>query len=58
MNQGPALALIENHRTGLIWNTMRRNAYIRDGLKRAGFSGGWLLEESVFEFQENNQDQI
>jgi hypothetical protein len=59
MNQGPALALIENYRTGLIWDTFKRSTYIKEGLKRAGFSGGWLAEEPVYEFQENNhQDQI
>jgi len=26
----------------LIWKTMRKNPYIRKGLERAGFSGGWL----------------
>jgi len=34
--------MIENFRTGLIWKTMQRNPYIRLGLQRAGFSGGWL----------------
>jgi hypothetical protein len=34
--------MIENFRTGLIWNTMQRKPCIRLGLQRAGFSGGWL----------------
>jgi len=42
IDQGPMLAMIENHRSGLIWKIMRRNPYIIRGLKRAGFSGGWL----------------
>ncbi len=42
IDQGPILAMIENHRTGLIWEIMRRNPYIRAGLDRAGFTGGWL----------------
>jgi len=42
IDQGPLLAMIENHRSGLIWNIMRKNPYIVRGLKRAGFSGGWL----------------
>jgi hypothetical protein len=33
---------IENHRSGLIWEIMRRCSYLRDGLQRAGFDGGWL----------------
>jgi len=34
--------MIENYRSGLIWSVMRRNAYVRNGLERAGFTGGWL----------------
>ena len=42
IDQGPILAMIENHRSGLVWNTMRRNPHIVRGLRRAGFTGGWL----------------
>jgi hypothetical protein len=42
IDQGPILLMIENHRTELIWRVMRRNPYIIDGLRRAGFTGGWL----------------
>jgi hypothetical protein len=42
IDQGPILLMLENHRTGMIWETMKRNAYIVRGLCRAGFSGGWL----------------
>jgi hypothetical protein len=42
INQGPLVLMIENHRTGLIWNLMRDCPYIVTGLRRAGFSGGWL----------------
>jgi len=42
IDQGPILAMIENHRTGLVWKTMRRNPHVIRGLKAAGFSGGWL----------------
>ncbi|MFN4253957.1 MAG: glucoamylase family protein [Saprospiraceae bacterium] len=42
IDQGPILIQIENHRTGLIWNVLRKNKYIVAGLKRAGFTGGWL----------------
>jgi len=31
-----------NHRTGLVWEIMRRASYVSDGLKRAGFEGAWL----------------
>jgi hypothetical protein len=42
IDQGPILAMIENHRTGLIWRLMRQNPYIKAGLLKAGFTGGWL----------------
>jgi hypothetical protein len=42
IDQGPILLMAENHRSGLIWRHLRRSPYIIDGLRRAGFSGGWL----------------
>jgi hypothetical protein len=42
IDQGPIIAMIENYRSGLVWKVMRRNPYIRRGLERAGFTGGWL----------------
>ncbi len=42
IDQGPILLMIENYRTGFVWDVMKRNPHIRDGLVRAGFKGGWL----------------
>jgi hypothetical protein len=42
IDQGPIVAMIENHRSGLVWKTMRRNPHVVRGLKAAGFTGGWL----------------
>ena len=42
IDQGPILAMIENYRTDFVWRVMRRNAHIVRGLKKAGFTGGWL----------------
>ncbi len=42
LNQGPLVLMVENHRTGLIWELMRRCPHLNVGLRRAGFSGGWL----------------
>jgi hypothetical protein len=44
IDQGTLLAMVENHRSGLIWRVMRRDPDLRRGLERAGFSGGWLEE--------------
>ncbi|MEP7132389.1 MAG: glucoamylase family protein, partial [Acidobacteriota bacterium] len=42
IDQGPILAMVENARTGLVWKTLQRNRYFAAGLRRAGFTGGWL----------------
>jgi hypothetical protein len=42
IHQGPVVLMIENYRTGLLWNIMRRCPAIVTGLIRAGFHGGWL----------------
>lgn len=42
INQGPIVLMIENYRTGLLWQLMRRCPYVINGLRRAGFRGGWL----------------
>ncbi|HSJ14643.1 MAG TPA: glucoamylase family protein [Longimicrobiales bacterium] len=42
IDQGPIVLMIENYRTGLIWEKLKRNPYIVEGLRRAGFTGGWL----------------
>src|SRR6185369_4651484 len=45
LDQGPIVMMIENHRTGLLWNLMRRSPYVWRGLQKAGFTGGWLEAE-------------
>jgi hypothetical protein len=42
IDQGPILMMLENYRSGLVWNVMRQNSVIQAGLKSAGFTGGWL----------------
>ncbi len=42
LDQGPVVAMIENYRTGFLWRLMRGCPYIVEGLRRAGFKGGWL----------------
>ena len=44
IDEGPILAMIENYRSDLVWRVMRNDPYIRQGLERAGFSGGWLSQ--------------
>lgn len=42
INQGPIVLMIENYHSGLLWRLMRNCPYIVSGLRRAGFTGGWL----------------
>lgn len=42
INQGPIALMIENYRSDFLWKLMRGCPYIVAGLRRAGFSGGWL----------------
>ena len=42
LDQGIALMMIENYRSGLIWRLLRDCPVIRTGLQRTGFRGGWL----------------
>lgn len=44
IDQGPIVIMIENLRSGFVWNVIKKNPYIVRGLKRAGFTGGWLDE--------------
>jgi len=47
IDQGPILAMIENYRSGLVWKTMRKNPHLVRGLRRAGFTGGWLDDKGT-----------
>ena len=42
LDQGPIVLMIENFRSEFIWRLMRGCSYFVDGLRRAGFRGGWL----------------
>lgn len=42
INQGPIALMIENYRSGMIWRLMRGCQPLIEGLRRAGFRGGWI----------------
>ncbi|MGH7860742.1 MAG: glucoamylase family protein, partial [Candidatus Dormibacteraceae bacterium] len=42
LNQGPIVLIIANDQTGLLWELLRACPYLVTGLRRAGFTGGWL----------------
>jgi hypothetical protein len=42
IDQGPIVIQIENHRSGIVWKSMRSEPNLTRGLRRAGFTGGWL----------------
>ena len=47
IDQGPVVLMIENHRADFIWALMRACPYIVNGLRVAGFAGGWLDAATV-----------
>jgi hypothetical protein len=47
IDQGPIVAMIENHRSELVWRTMQANPHLVRGLRCAGFTGGWLAPRRV-----------
>jgi hypothetical protein len=42
LDQGPVVVMIENYRSGFAWRLLRGCPYVVEGLRRAGFEGGWL----------------
>jgi hypothetical protein len=42
LDQGLLVMMIENYRTGMLWSILRECGYVRTGLERAGFDGGWF----------------
>jgi hypothetical protein len=46
LDQGPIILMIENYRSGLLWQWMKRCPYLITGLRRAGFDSGWLSATS------------
>lgn len=42
IDQGSLLSSLANYRSDAIWRVMRKSPHIIRGLRRAGFSGGWL----------------
>ncbi len=46
LDQGPIVVMIENHRSGLIWQLLRETAPVAAGLRAAGFTGGWLAPKA------------
>lgn len=42
IDQGPIIVMIENHRTGLLWNLMKTCPELKSGLLKLGFSAPYL----------------
>ncbi|MBX9722590.1 MAG: hypothetical protein K2X81_14425, partial [Candidatus Obscuribacterales bacterium] len=42
IDQGPIVIMIENYRSGFLWDLMKHNDVFVNGLKRSGFIGPWL----------------
>jgi hypothetical protein len=46
LDQGIVVLMIENYRSGMIWDLMRHCPYVAEGMRRADFTGGWLAPEA------------
>ena len=44
IDQGPIIVMIENYRSGLLWNLFMNAPEIQKGLKRFGFKTPWIKE--------------
>jgi hypothetical protein len=42
IDQGPAVVMIENYRSGLLWKLFMHCSEIQNGLKKLGFESPWL----------------
>ena len=42
IDQGPIVVMMENYRTGLLWNLFMSSPEIKDGLNKLGFESPWL----------------
>jgi hypothetical protein len=42
LDQGLIVLMIENYRSEFVWSLTRQCPYFANGLRRAGFAGGWL----------------
>ncbi len=42
IDQGALLVMIENYRTGFVWNIMKRNFYLQQAMEKVGFKPGTM----------------
>jgi hypothetical protein len=42
IDQGPIVVMMENYRSGLLWNLFMSCPEIKEGLKKLGFESPWL----------------
>jgi hypothetical protein len=49
INEGPTVVMLENYRSDMIWALTRTCPYLTTGLRRAGFTGGWLEQGAALE---------
>src|SRR4030081_3500328 len=44
LNNGPVVIMIDNYLSGHTWKIIKQCPHIINGLRKAGFKGGWLEE--------------
>lgn len=42
LNQGPVIMMVSNYRKAVMWELMKKCVFVTNGLRAAGFNGGWI----------------
>jgi hypothetical protein len=58
IDQGPIINMIENHRSGLLWNLFMRTPEVQDGLRKLDFKSPYLAPTMVEKKTTGWQQQI
>ena len=53
IDQGPIVIMIENHRTGLLWKNVMKDADVQAGLEKLGFEYELVSSSKNFSKQDN-----
>jgi hypothetical protein len=47
LSQGPIILMIQNYKDDGVWNLFKQSPHVVRGLRKAGFTGGWLDEHAL-----------
>ena len=53
IDQGPIIGMIENYRTGLLWDLFMSHPDVQNGLNKLGFISPWLKRDQATGWEDN-----